>query len=278
MRVAIVGLGQIGRGAAISLARSRSHSLVAYDVDPDALALAADLVTAAHSPADAAAGADVVLVAVYDDDQVRDVLTTDDGVLAASPLPRAIVVLSTVARETIDWAHAEAEGRGVPLLDCGVSGGKAIEQGQIVAMIGGPDEAVAHVRPVIEGFASPVVHTGALGTGMAAKLARNMIVYGCWYVVAEAARLAEAAGVTIESLVEISDAADGQTGGPTAMIRRGLSGDAEKIALWHRIPEYAHKDIGAALELAAELAVELPAAELVHERFDDTHRVARPST
>ena len=276
MRVAIGGLGQIGRGAAISLARSGSFELVAYDVDPTALEAAAQLVAAADSPAAAAAEAGVVLVAVFDDDQVRDALTGEDGILAASPLPEAIVVLSTVTRDTIGWAAAEARRRGVPLLDCGISGGKAIEQGRIVAMIGGADEAVAHVRPVIEAFASPVVHTGPLGTGMAAKLARNMIVYGCWYVVAEAARLAKAAGVTLESVVEISDAADRRSGGPTAMIRRGLSGEPEKIALWHRIPDYAHKDLGAALELAAELDVELPATELVRERFADTHRVGRP--
>jgi 3-hydroxyisobutyrate dehydrogenase-like beta-hydroxyacid dehydrogenase len=276
MRVAIVGLGQIGRGAAISLARAGGFDLVGYDAAPETLARAVAVLAPAGSVAEAAAGADIVLVAVFDDAQVRDVLAGPGGILAASPPVRAVVVLSTVTAGTIAWAAAEAAAHGVELVDCGVSGGKAIEQGLIVAMIGGSDAAVAAVRPVVEGFATPVVHTGPLGTGMAAKLARNMIVYGCWYVVSEAARLADAAGVSLDSLVEISDAADRQSGGPTAMLRRGRSGDPEKVALWHRIPEYAHKDLRAALELAGALGVELPGAELVEARFDATHDVGRP--
>jgi 3-hydroxyisobutyrate dehydrogenase-like beta-hydroxyacid dehydrogenase len=276
MRVAILGLGQIGRGAAISLARVGGFEVVGYDPAPEALALAAPSLSPAGSMAQAAAGADVVLIAVFDDRQLRDALAGPAGILDATPPAKVVVVLSTVSAETITWAAVEAARHGVELVDCGVSGGKAIEQGRIVAMIGGSDTAVTLVRPVIEAFAAPVVHTGPLGTGMAAKLARNMIVYGCWYVVSEAARLAEAAGVSLDSLVEISDAADRQSGGPTAMLRRGMSGDPEKVALWHRIPEYAHKDLHAAFELARSLDVELPGAELVEERFDTTHDVGSP--
>jgi 3-hydroxyisobutyrate dehydrogenase len=273
MRVAIIGLGRIGRGAAISLDRAGGFDLTGYDVSGEALEAAAGLTRAAASPAEAASGADVVLVSVFDDAQVRDVLAGADGILSAIELPRSVVVLSTVASDTIAWAAVEAGRHGVPLLDCGVSGGKAIEDGRIVAMIGGTDDAVALVRPVVEAFADPVVHTGPVGTGMAAKLARNVVVYGCWYVVAEAAKLAGAAGVSLDALIEISDAADSRTGGPTAMLRRGRSGDEEQVALWHRIPAYAAKDLAAALTLAEELDVELPGVRLVQERFVTTHEV-----
>ena len=60
------------------------------------------------------------------------------------------------------------------------------------------------------------------------------------------------------------------------MLRRGMSGDPEKVALWHRIPEYAHKDLHHALELADALGVAMPGARLVEERFDTTHEVGRP--
>jgi 3-hydroxyisobutyrate dehydrogenase len=267
LRVAVVGLGRIGGGAVRSLGRG-NFDVVGYDVDPAAVERVAGIAEPASSLQEAAAGADVVLVAVFDDAQVRDALVGDRGLLAAEPPPGAIVILSTVGVDTIHWAAGEAGARGVELVDCGVSGGRAIEQGTIAAMVGGTDAAVAAVRPVLEGFAAPVVHMGALGTGMQAKLARNMIVYGCWYVASEAARLAAAAGIAVERLIEVSDAADRASGGPTGMLKRALSADPEELVNLHRTPEYAHKDLLTALALGRELGLDLPVAALVEERFD----------
>jgi 3-hydroxyisobutyrate dehydrogenase len=266
-RVAVVGLGRIGGGAVRSLGRG-DFDLVGYDIDPAAVERVAGIAAPASSLAEAAAAADVVLVAVFDDAQVRDALEGDRSLLAAEPPPKAIVILSTVSVETIHWAAEQGRARGVEIVDCGVSGGKAIEQGTIAAMVGGTDAAVATVRPVLEGFASPVVHMGALGTGMQAKLARNMIVYGCWYVASEAARLAAAAGIAVERLIEVSDAADRSSGGPTGMLKRALSTDPDELVNLRRTPEYAHKDLQTALALGRELGLDLPAATLVEERFD----------
>jgi len=273
-RVAVAGLGRIGGGAARSLVRA-GHQVSGFDVSERAAAALADRVRIAGSPREAAAGADVALVAVYDDAQVRDVLTGRDGLVAADPTPQVVAILSTVTAATIAWASEQAGRAGFGLLDCGVTGGgDAIERGAIVALVGGDPQLVELARPVIEAFSDPMLHMGALGSGMAAKLARNAIVFGCWYAVAEAAQLAARAGIDIDKLIEASEAADRWSGGALALLsRHGIRPDrldADPEALLDRrrgLAGYAHKDLAAALALAGELGLELPGVELVQRRF-----------
>jgi 3-hydroxyisobutyrate dehydrogenase len=274
--VSVIGLGRIGGGAVRSLARA-GHQIRGYDVSAEAIKAVEEHAYAAGSPRDAARGADVVFLAVFDDVQLRDALTGDDGVLAALPPPRVVVILSTVSASTIEWAGGLARAAGVGLLDCGVTGGgAAIEHGAIVALVGGDEATVDLARPALEAFADPIIIMGSLGSGMKAKLARNMIVFGCWYVVSEAARLATAAGVDVVKLIEASEAADRWSGGPMALLARheirpddGQSADEDSLARRRQFSNYAHKDISAALALAAELGLELPGAAIVEQRFDD---------
>lgn len=80
-------------------------------------------------------------------------------------------------------------------------------------MIGGPDDAVTKAIPVLEDFARAVVHCGPLGAGMTVKIARNLITYGVWAVVDEAANLAQANNVSLRTLLELLRVAD-DDGGP----------------------------------------------------------------
>jgi 3-hydroxyisobutyrate dehydrogenase-like beta-hydroxyacid dehydrogenase len=274
--VAVIGLGQIGGGALQSLVRG-GHEVVAHDVRPEAVEAVADQAIGAATPREASRGRDVVLVAVYDDAQVRDVLAGDDGILAADPPPKVVLILSTVTAETIGWAGEQARSAGVGLLDCGVTGGgQAIAAGTIVALVGGEDASVEIARPAIESFAATVLRMGPLGSGMKAKLARNMIVYGCWFVVSEAARLAAASGVDLGKLVQGSMEADRLTGGSHVLLaRHGIAptpaadeSDAT-YALRRGLAGYAHKDLDAALALASELRIDLPVTDIVARRFED---------
>jgi 3-hydroxyisobutyrate dehydrogenase len=186
-----------------------------------------------------------------------------------------VVILSTVTAETIRWAAAEAAKVGVAVLDCGVTGGhRALETTGMAAMIGGDEQAYERAKPFIDGFAKPALRLGPLGAGMAAKLARNTVVFGTWYVTSEAARILAASGVDIDKFTEISDAGDVTSGGPTALLKRGIrptepSRDAGDLEVRRALAAYAHKDVTAALALAGELGIELPVATLVERRFED---------
>lgn len=253
MRVGIVGLGAVGDRSARALAAA-GYEVVACDVRPEAVAALSAVAAGAESPQAVAEAADLVIVAVFDDEQVREVLA---GILAASTPPAVVVLQSTVPVETVLRAHDEAAARGVEVLDCGILGR--------VLAVGGDEAAVATARPVLEAITAidetPVVHVGPLGAGMKAKLAWNLICYGNWYVAWESARLAEAAGVEPERMVELIDAAERWTRS-TELLRAGPGARIQRVA------DYAHKDLRYALELAAELGLDLPGAGLVEASYD----------
>jgi len=265
----IVGLGVIGAGVARALSASGMR-VVGSDVDHDRARALSDVLEPMSSPRDVIAAADTILIAVHNDEQVRAVLTGDDGLLPGAPADRHIVVLSTISLETIRWAAARAAEAGVSLLDCGVTGGERLtSRGEIVAMLGGTEAEVEAVRPVIEVFGVPTIHTGALGTGMQSKLARNLVLFGSWYVASEAARLVAAAGVDVRRLVEICEAAD-QGGGmsrPMALFAESETG--VPLPKRERLLGFVHKDLRAALALADELGLDMPATNLVESTSDD---------
>jgi 3-hydroxyisobutyrate dehydrogenase-like beta-hydroxyacid dehydrogenase len=267
MRVGIVGLGRIGIGVA-RLVLEGGHDVVGYDVvqvDPAALPPGLRLAT---SPADAAEGADCVLIAVYDETQVHDVVTGADGVLRAPRPAPILVVLSTVGIDVIRSVDESARQVGSQVVDCGVCGGRALyEGGRLAISVGGESAAVERVRPVLEAFGHPMAYLGPLGSGMTAKLARNLTYYATAVIDWEAARLASGAGLDVEAFVQwVKDAELWAAG------RMGYVSPADhdgSLDPGLRLARYAHKDLQAALTLAAELALRLPAAEVADAAFGE---------
>jgi 3-hydroxyisobutyrate dehydrogenase len=270
--VGVIGLGSIGGHVGRSIAKTRR--VVGFDVREAAYAEFSEI-GSAPSPRAVAEAADVVLVAVWDDAQLREVLTGEAGILGADSKPAAVCVLSTITLDTLRWAHDQAAAVGVELLDCGVTGGSGLRKhGKIVVLAGGSDEAMATARPTLELFAAPLLHMGPLGAGMQAKLARNLMHYSAWYASWEAARVAAAAGIDIDKLVEAHRVSNEWGGGGTSLLSRGIrpgpADPAQEVGPEARgaMADYARKDLGYVLELAKQLGIPLPGAELVRERID----------
>ena len=192
LRAGIVGLGAIGGGAAVSMAR-RGRIPAVYDVRPETADALDGIPAVKGSPADVTRDSDVVLIAVINAAQACDVLSGPEGILAAAKPGLIVVLLSTVSLAAVAELADICGPAGVTLLDCGVTRGDEAAQHGIVAMIGGPDDAVATAMPVLEDFARAVIHCGPLGAGMTAKIARNLITYGVWAVVDEAASVTDVA-------------------------------------------------------------------------------------
>jgi 3-hydroxyisobutyrate dehydrogenase len=259
MRVGVVGLGGIGTGAARGVCAA-GFSTTIYDVRPEAVAQLASEAAVAESVAAASEASDVLLVAVWDDEQVREVIAGAAGVIAAASVPQVVVVLSTTTLETILWVQQMLTPRGASAVDCGVAGGvKALANRSIVAMAGGDEAAFGYAMPVLAAFADPVIRLGPLGSGMAAKLARNMITYAERVVVWEAINLAAAADVDPRAFIEVIKATD-RWNSHTSLLDRGFlpgqyrDGDPADAA---QAAAYARKDLGAALELGRQLGAPL---------------------
>jgi 3-hydroxyisobutyrate dehydrogenase-like beta-hydroxyacid dehydrogenase len=273
--VGVIGLGDIGNGVASSLLRE-GFPLVVCDVRPEAGDAYAGRAAVATSPADLVGRSEVVVVAVVNDEQVHAVLSGPGGGLAAAGPGTAFVVVSTISGPCVQAIGAEAAALAVPVLDCGVSGGPtAAASGDLVCMVGGDPEVIARVQPVFDAIGSLTVTMGAFGTGLAAKLARNVVTYGSWLAAYEAQRLAEAAGIGLTDLARVVRASDAHIGGASALMFRPTAApftdqdDERLVGAMRAASMLAHKDLTAAIELARSLGVELPMAELTDERCNE---------
>jgi 3-hydroxyisobutyrate dehydrogenase-like beta-hydroxyacid dehydrogenase len=268
----VIGLGDIGRGLASSL-MSAGVPVSVCDVREEATTPFREGAHVAATPSALAARSDVVLVAVFNDAQVRAVLQGPDGVFAGAAPGTAVVVVSTIPSATVLELRAEAAPHGVTVVDCGVSGGPdAAASGELVSMIGGSAEEVDQVRPVLDVISCLVLHMGPPGAGLAAKLARNLITYGSWLAAFEAQELAEAAGIDLLKLGEAARESDKRIGGATRLMFRTTAApwpadtDAGLLGAMRAGSEITHKDLTSILALGTELGVALPLAELTERR------------
>ena len=272
--VGVIGLGDIGSGVAKGLRRA-GIDLVVSDLRPQSTAPFADSARVAVDSAELGALVDVVVVAVVTDEQVLSVLDVDNGALSGARPGTTVLIVSTVAPSTVAQVAQWCAARGVHVADCGVSGGpSSAAEGALVSMVGGDDEVVERIRPVLDAFSSLVVRMGPLGSGLQAKLARNLVQYASWLAAYEAQVLAEAAGIELAKLAQVIKASDARIGGAsTLMFRRTVApftaaDDTGLVNAMRTAASLAHKDLRGALELAGSLGIELPLAAMTDARAD----------
>ncbi|HNG23616.1 MAG TPA: NAD(P)-dependent oxidoreductase [Microthrixaceae bacterium] len=265
--IGFIGLGNIGAPMARRLL-DRPDELVVLDVAAAATApFAAEGATVAATPAELAARARVISIVVRDEAQVADVLDGPDGLLAAATAGTVVAVHSTISAEGAVALAERASAAGVDLVDAPISGGAmGAHEGTLAVMVGGSDDAVERARPVLERYASLVVHCGPVGQGTRMKIARNLITFASFAAVGEAQRLAQAAGLDVAALGDVVRHSDRVTGGAGAiMLRPDASVMADDDGLR---PIFAHtaalgtKDLDLAAELGDGLDVDTPVAEL----------------
>jgi 3-hydroxyisobutyrate dehydrogenase len=194
MKVAFAGLGVMGFPMAGHLAKA-GHEMAVFNRS----AAKAEAWVAAHggragaTAAEAAAGAEVFILCVGNDDDVRQVVGEALPALAAG----AVVVDHTttsavVAREMADLA---ARG-GRAFVDAPVSGGQAgAENGQLTIMCGGTAPAFAKADPVIDAYAKATKLMGPSGSGQLAKMVNQICIAGVVQGLAEGLHFAKRAGL-----------------------------------------------------------------------------------
>ncbi len=270
-KAGVIGLGKIGGGVALCLARAGLLSAV-YDVRPDAADRLEGVPRVVASPCAVAEQCDVVIIAVVSADQTVDVLSGPNGILAAARPGLNVVLVATVSLEALKGIRALTDAAGVGLVDCGVTGGQAADRNGLVCLVGAEPARLEAVQPVLDGFAKSVAHMGGPGAGMAAKIARNVVVFGCLRAGYEGAALARAAGVSVEKLTQvIEDSSDG-VGGPMMLMGRPKDPlqDPEEAGLREYVLNLMHKDLEAAQELGKALGVDLPLVDLTQNNGRQT--------
>ena len=266
LRAGFVGLGNIGLPMARRIVAGGFETTV-YDLRSEARdALAAGGARAAESCAAVAAAAEVIGVCVRDDADVRAAVAGHDGLLSAARPGTVIAVHSTIPPRTVRELGQLAAARGVALIDAPITGGAGgAEQGTLTYMVGGDPAALERCRPVFASAAARIVHCGPLGAGAATKLCNNLMLYVGFLAAREAAALARSAGVALDTMIDVSRSGNVMTEAMAAVARFGAAREAapDDPALRERARHFtalAEKDLGVALECAADAGLELPGA------------------
>lgn len=156
------------------------------------------------SPAELAAASDLVCLCVVSDDDVRDVVNGDTGVLAGLAPGGIVAIHSTVHPNTCREIAESAAGQGVSVIDAPVSGGgPAVAEGRLLVIVGGEKEAVERCRPVFATYADPIVHLGPLGSGQVTKILNNLLFSANLGAAISTLELAESLGIARDRLCEV---------------------------------------------------------------------------
>ena len=132
--------------------------------------------TVAADPFELGRASDVVGICVTDGAAVRDVTLGARGVVAGMADGSVLALHSTIGTDECSEIADAAAARGVHVIDAPVSGGgAAAAEGRLTVYVGGAEPAVARARPILETYGNPVLHMGALGSGLRTKLLNNAL-------------------------------------------------------------------------------------------------------
>lgn len=270
MKAGVIGLGNIGGGVAVLLARAGYLEAV-YDKCPEVAEALPELPAISPDLPTVAQACDVIFIAVVNAKQVTDVLTGDRGILAHIKPGAAIVLLATVTLPEVQEFDGLVRSAGAVFIDAGVARGfRAIDK-QIVLLVGAKDEELRRVRPVLDAMCKRVAHMGRPGTGMAAKIARNALVLGTWRAGYEGALLAKAAKLDMSEFIRMMDECEDAEYGSLMFERRDADPATDEQERQRRTfaANLIRKDLDAAMEMANEYGLSLPLVKLARDTVND---------
>ncbi len=192
--------------------------------------------------------ADVVVVCVFTDEQAQQVSTE----LVAAMAPGAALVIHTTGSPATAQTIA-AQSPGADVIDAPVSGGPHnIAAGEVTLFLGGADEAVARVQPVLAAYGDPILHVGPLGAGQAVKLINNALFAAQIGLLREAVALGDRLGVGEAKLLEAVTRGSGASR-VAGFVAAGGSVDG----FVERTAEFIGKDVEVVRKIAAEMGTDL---------------------
>ena len=193
--IGVVGTGEMGRPLVDRLVGA-GFEVAAYVRRPELREeLTAAGVECVDKLTDLAAGRDAVIVYVYSDEQVHDLVL--EGGLADEMEPGSTLIIKTTGSpRTAEAIAARVRPRGIGVVDAPGSGGpNQVADGTLTIFVGGEEQDVERCRPVFASYTSNVVHFGPVGSGQKVKLLNNLLFGAHVQLALEAARLSSEFGI-----------------------------------------------------------------------------------
>ncbi|MCU1429012.1 MAG: hypothetical protein JWL83_3012 [Actinomycetia bacterium] len=248
--VAILGIGTMGHGMAVSTLRAGIPTIVWNRTPEPTRDLAKLGAQVAESAADAARRASIVVTMVTDADAVISI-ARDQGMLAALT-PNAIwVQMSTIGVAGIERVAAlvEEQRPDITLLDAPVSGSKEpAEKGQLTIFASGPNEVRSRVAPLFDALGQRTIWVGAVGAGTRLKLVNNTWLAFTSEALATSVALGRRLGLPTDTILEALGGSPLVSPWQASKLQRIAKGEfSAQFAL-----SLALKDVRLALEAAGD--------------------------
>ena len=264
-RVGVIGLGSMGMGVALNLAR-KGFTVFGCDISERARAdLAAAGGTALASPAELPADLAAVIVLVVNDAQVQTVLFGAEGCVGHLAAGTVVICSATVAPAAARATGEKLAAAGLVMLDAPVSGGAAgARAGTMTVMASGSEAAFAAAEPVLAAIASKVWRLGAeIGVGSTVKMVNQLLAGVHIAAAAEAMALGIRAGADPQTLYDVISTSAGSSWMWQNRVPHILAGDDTPLSAVNIFV----KDLGIVLDQARALTFPLPLAASAHQLF-----------
>ena len=264
-QVAFIGLGVMGYPMAGHLARA-GYRVCVFNRSADKACRWCEEYpgSRAASPAEAARGAAFVMTCVGDDEDVRAVLTGAGGALEEIGAGALVVDHTTTSASLAEEMAAACARRGAGFLDGPVSGGEAgAQRGALSIMVGGPAGQVERARPLLNCYGRTVTRVGGVGFGQRCKMVNQICVAGILQGLAEGIQLAVAAGLDIDTVVDVIGGGAAQSWQLDHRARTMARGEFD----FGFAVDWMRKDLDICLAEAERLGLELPLTGLVESYY-----------
>ena len=270
MKIAFIGLGNMGGGMAANLAKA-GHEVRAFDLSQEALARAVEAgCTRAASAAEAVTGAEAVVTMLPAGKHVASVYESD---VFPNTAPGTLLLdCSTIDVATARANIEAATAKGLVAVDAPVSGGiAAANAGTLTFMVGGTGEGFSRAEPILAKMGKAVIHAGDAGAGQGAKICNNMLLGASMVATCETLALAQKLGLDPQKFFDIASVSSGQCWsltsyaplpgvGPTTPADNDYKGGFAAALML--------KDLRLAMEAAASVGAEVPMGTKARDLYE----------
>lgn len=262
-RIAFAGIGNMGWPMAANLVKAGFDVTVCDVVPGRAASFASETgAKAAATPAEAAAGADCVVIIVPTSKQVGEAV---EAMLPSLKSGMLVIDMTSGQPGRTREIAAMLEGHGVPMIDCPVSGGvPRAKSGQLAIMVGGPEAEIDRAEPVLKAMGTSVYRCGDIGAGQAMKALNNLVSAGGYLIGIEALLIGQRFGLDPTTMVDVLNASSGMNNSTQkkfkeyVLSRRFDAGFGLDLMV---------KDLSIALEVGRETTTPAPFSALCREMW-----------
>lgn len=269
--VAFIGLGVMGYPMAGHLARA-GHEVTVYNRTAEKARqwVAEHGGRSCPTPAEAATEQDFIMICVGNDNDLTDVVSGPEGVLAGARSGAVIVDHTTASAEVARRLAGLAGEQGVGFLDAPVSGGQVgAEHGQLTVMVGGEEAVFDLARPVINSYARMVKLMGPVGNGQLTKMVNQICIAGLVQGLAEALHFAQCAGLDGEAAMAVISKGAAQSWQLENRHKTMLAGEFD----FGFAVDWMRKDLAIVLDEARSNGAQLPVTALVDQFYAEVQKL-----